>query len=291
MDETATDPHDAIIRDSGIPLESDDEYVIMIRTMHITTLQKISALIKDILGDVPISITPDRIRIDGINKSQSGCVNIVLYGSKFERFVCNEDKVLICTNAILFHKELAAVSTKDILYMYIRQNECKHEGIYEYLTFDYFNERANQHTANNLTLINTNADEELGDVDVEDEYEAVIHMPSDSLHQMLRKINNHKTDTVELCVIGHELTLHYDRPCGPGKVVCVEKQGCMTVKRAPGPGVVVRQTFSVHALYRMVHSASFCPHVDIFLSNDMPIILKYVIGAYLGEMKLSLRQK
>jgi hypothetical protein len=272
-------------------LSEDDNYVMMIRTMHITTLQKISALVKDILSDVPMSITKDRIRIDGINKSQTGCVNIVLYGANLERLICNEPKVLICANAVLFHKELAAVTNKDILYLYIRKDECRHDGVYEYLTFDYFNERTNQHTANNLALINANSDEELGDVEVENDYEAIIHMPSDSLSRMLHKIHSHKTETVELCVIGRELSLHYDRPCGPGKVVCVEKPGCMTVKREPAVGVVIRQTFSVHSLYRMVHSAIFCPHVDIYMSNDMPILLKYEIGANLGEMKLSLRQK
>jgi hypothetical protein len=272
-------------------LSDSDKYVVMIRTMHIATLQKISALVKDVLSDVPMSITGDRIRIDGINKSQTGCVNIVLYGANLEHLVCNEPKVLICANAVLFHKELAAVSTKDILYLYIRRDECRHDGIYDFLTFDYYNEKSNQHTANNLALINANSEEELGDVDVENEYEAIIHMPSDSLSRMLHKIHSHKTETVDFCVIGRELSLHYDRPCGPGKVVCVEKTGCMTVKREPALGVVIRQTFSVHSLYRMAHSAIFCPHVDIYMSNDMPILLKYEIGANLGEMKLSLRQK
>jgi hypothetical protein len=269
---------------------NEDDYVIMIQTMHINTLQKISSLIKDILSDVPITITGDRLRIDSINKAQTGCVNIVLYGASLEKFVCNEPKVNICVNSIMLHKELAAVANKDILYLYIRKDNCRH-GIYEFLTFDYFNERANQHTANNLTLINNNADEELGDIDVEDEYEAIIHMPSDSLSRMLHKIHSYKTETVELCVIGRELSLHYDRPCGSGKIVCVEKAGCMTVKREPAVGVIIKQTFSVHALYRMVHSAVFCPHVNMYMSNDMPILLKYAIGANLGEMKLSLRQK
>lgn len=259
----------------------NEEPPLMLRTIHVGILQKVFQLVKDILIDVPLSITPDAIYIGSFDKTRTGCLNITLYGSKFEHYTCNENKILLCANAKYLYTELSDITNKEILYLYINPEDNRHDGIYDRLTIEHVNEELKQRSVSKMSLINF-GDEELPNMNID--YSVVFSMPTSLLYNLLRSMDSVRAESVEIQVIGKKIIFVYDSPAGPKTKEQEEKPGYLSFTKHPSEGEVVRGQFSVKTLYRYVRSTSFCPMVEVQIENDMPIALKYIIGANLGEI-------
>jgi proliferating cell nuclear antigen len=55
----------------------------------------------------------------------------------------------------------------------------------------------------------------------------------------------------------------------------------------PDPSVIVQGEFSVKSLNNFIKCTPLCSHLEMYLGNDLPLIVKYDVAS-LGEIKLCL---
>ena len=61
----------------------------------------------------------------------------------------------------------------------------------------------------------------------------------------------------------------------------------MTFMHNPEESVVVQGEFSLKSLSNFIKCSPLCTHLEIYLGNDMPLIVKYHVAS-LGELRLCL---
>ena len=57
----------------------------------------------------------------------------------------------------------------------------------------------------------------------------------------------------------------------------------------PGAEVVIQGEFSLKSLSHFIKCTPLCSHLEMYLGNDLPLIIKYNVAS-LGEIKLGLSQ-
>jgi len=69
----------------------------------------LATAIKDILTDASIMFSKNGLRIINFDKTHTILVNVVLHASKFEKYDCEPDKIIICANTLHLFKVISTM--------------------------------------------------------------------------------------------------------------------------------------------------------------------------------------
>jgi proliferating cell nuclear antigen len=256
--------------------------VLTIKTVQIQPIRNMITAIKDVLTDATITFTKTGMKIINFDKTHTILVNVVLRAHKFEQYVCHPDKIIVCANTLHLFKVISTMSNDDTLSLYIEKGDY-HDGVVSHLGLQYDNGDIKQCYNQKLRLIEPDT-EEFVVPDVE--YSTVINLPTADFQKIIRDLNG-ISDRIEIKSVGNELIFSCEGNFASSRIQRRESDGNMEFIQKPGASVVIQGEFSLKSLSHFIKCTPLCSHLEMYLGNDLPLIVKYDVAS-LGEIKLCL---
>ena len=262
---------------------NEENCVLLIRTVQISPIRNLYGSLKDIIGDITMMFTSEGLRIINFDKTHTILVNVSLQSTKFEQYLCKPEKIVICANALHLFKVISTMSNDDTLTMYI-ENCDYHDGIVSHLGLQYDNGDIRQCYSQKLRLIEPDT-EELIIPDIE--YSTIINLPSSDFQKSIRGLSS-ISDRLEIKSVGSDLIFSCEGTFASSKIYRSEMDMFMEFTQRPhDPSIVVQGIFSLKSLSQFIKCTPLCSTVEIYLSNDLPLICSYDVAS-LGSIKLCL---
>jgi proliferating cell nuclear antigen len=261
---------------------NEESNVLTIKTVQIQPIRNMITAIKDILTDATITFTKDSLKIINFDKTHTILVNVILHSHKFEQYNCIPDKIIVCANTLHLFKVISTMSNDDILSMYIDQSDY-HDGIVSHLGLQYDNGDIKQCYSQKLRLIEPDM-EELVVPDVE--YSTIINLPTSDFQKIIRDLNG-ISDRIEIKSVGNDLIFSCEGTFASSRIFRSESDGNMEFIQKSDATVVIQGEFSLKSLSHFIKCTPLCSHLEMYLGNDLPLIVKYDVAS-LGEIKLCL---
>ena len=261
---------------------NENNNVLTIKTVQIQPIRNMITAIKDILTDATITFTKNGFKIINFDKTHTILVNIFLNAEKFEKYNCIPDKIIVCANTLHLFKVISTMSNDDTLSMYI-ENSDYHDGIVSHLGLQYDNGDIKQCYSQKLRLIEPDM-EEFNVPDVE--YSTIINLPTSDFQKIIRDLNG-ISDRIEIKSVGSDLIFSCQGNFATSRIYRSESDGYMEFIQKPDEAVVIQGEFSLRSLSHFIKCTPLCSHLEMYLGNDLPLIVKYDVAS-LGEIKLCL---
>ena len=262
---------------------NEENNVLTIQSLQIQPIRNMITALKDILTDVTITFTKEGLKIINFDsKTHTILVHIVLHAKNFEKYVCLPEKIIICANTQQLFKIISTITNEDILSIYIDKNDY-HEGIVSELGLQFDNKDIKQCYNNKLRLIEPET-EELIFPDVE--YSTIINLTSSYFQKTIRDMNG-ISDSIEIKSVGDELIFSCVGPYATCSVRRSENTDSMSFINKPDSSVIIQGEFSLKSLSNFIKCTSLCHYLEIYLGNDLPLIVEYKV-ATLGYIRLCL---
>jgi proliferating cell nuclear antigen len=256
--------------------------VLTIKTVQIQPIRNMITAVKDILTDATITFTKDGMKIINFDKTHTILLNVMLYSNRFEQYDCGPDKIIVCANTLHLFKVISTMSNDDTLSMYIDKADY-HDGIVSHLGLQYDNGDIKQCYSQKLRLIEPDM-EELVVPDVE--YSTVINLPSSDFQKIIRDLNG-ISDRIEIKSVGNDLIFSCEGNFASSRIFRSESDGNMEFIQKTDASVIIQGEFSLKSLSHFIKCTPLCSHLEMYLGNDLPLIVKYDVAS-LGEIKLCL---
>lgn len=261
---------------------NENNNVLTIKTVQIQPIRNMITAIKDILTDATITFTKNGFKIINFDKTHTILVNVFLNAEKFEKYNCIPDKIIVCANTLHLFKVISTMSNDDTLSMYI-ENTDYHDGIVSHLGLQYDNGDIKQCYSQKLRLIEPDM-EEFNVPDVE--YSTIINLPTSDFQKIIRDLNG-ISDRIEIKSVGSDLIFSCQGNFATSRIYRSESDGYMEFIQKPDESVVIQGEFSLRSLSHFIKCTPLCSHLEMYLGNDLPLIVKYDVAS-LGEIKLCL---
>ena len=266
-----------------------DNNVLTMQTIQISPIRNLSSALKDLVPDVTMIIDKDELKIINFDKNHTSLVAVQL---RFEKHVCVPEKIVICANSLHLFKLISNTSNDDLFSMYIDKDDY-HDGSVSHLGLQYDNGKIQQ--CNNYKLRLFEPEEEELEVP-EVNYSAIIHMPSAGFQKIIRDLTG-LSDRIKIESVGDDLIFSSVGPFSTARIyrreqsmedVGGDKNDAIKFKKKPDPSVVMRGEFPLKSLNNIIKCTPLSPHLEIYLENDLPLIVKYAIGSDMGNIRLCL---
>lgn len=261
---------------------NEENNVLTIKTVQIQPIRNMITAIKDILTDATITFTKDGMKIINFDKTHTILVNVSLNAHRFEQYQCKPDKIIVCANTLHLFKVISTMSNDDTLSMYIDQSDY-HDGIVSHLGLQYDNGDIKQCYSQKLRLIEPDT-EELVVPDVE--YSTVINLPTADFQKIIRDLNG-ISDRIEIKSVGSDLIFSCEGNFASSRIFRSESDGNMEFVQKPDASTVIQGEFSLKSLSHFIKCTPLCSHLEMYLGNDMPLIIRYHVAS-LGQISLCL---
>lgn len=261
---------------------NESNNVLTIKTVQIQPIRNMIAAIKDILTDATITFTKNGLKIINFDKTHTILVKVILLGDRFEHYSCEPKQIVICANTLHLSKVISTVSNNDTLSMYIEKSDY-HDGIVSHLGLQYDNSQIKQCYGQKLRLIDPDP-EELLVPDVE--FSTIINLPTADFQKIIRDLSG-ISDRIEIKSVGTELIFSCEGAFAKSQIVRSESDGNLEFVQKPDASVIIQGEFSLKSLSHFTKCTPLCTHLEMYLSNDLPLIVKYDVAS-LGEIKLCL---
>lgn len=261
---------------------NEENNVLTIKTVQIQPIRNMITAIKDILTDATITFTKDRMKIINFDKTHTILVNVVLLANRFEHYMCHPEKIIVCANTLHLFKVISTMSNDDTLSMYIDKSDY-HDGIVSHLGLQYDNGDIRQCYSQKLRLIEPDTDE-LFVPDVE--YSTIINLPTSDFQKIIRDLNG-ISDRIEIKSVGSDLIFSCEGNFASSRILRSESEGNMNFIQKSDASVVIQGEFSLKSLSHFIKCTPLCSHLEMYLGNDLPLIIKYDVAS-LGEIKMCL---
>ena len=256
--------------------------VLTIKTVQIQPIRNMITAVKDILTDATITFTKEGMKIINFDKTHTILVNVGLHANKFEYYHCEPEKIIVCANTLHLFKVITTMSNDDTLSLYIDKDDY-HDGIVSHLGLQYDNGDIKQCYSQKLRLIEPDM-EELVVPDVE--YSTVINLPTTDFQKIVRDLNG-ISDRIEIKSVGNDLVFSCDGNFASTKIFRSQSDGNMEFVQKSDASVVIQGEFSLKSLSHFIKCTPLCSHLEMYLGNDLPLIVKYDVAS-LGEIRLCL---
>jgi len=256
--------------------------VLTIKTVQIQPIRNMITAIKDILTDATITFTKEGMSIINFDKTQTILVNVQLNANKFEKFCCGPEKIIVCANTLHLFKVISTMSNDDTLTIYIDKNDYN-EGSVSYLGLQYENGNIKQCYNQRLRLIDPDT-EEL--VVPKVDYTTIITLPTSDFQKNIRDLSG-ISDRLEIKSVGSDLFFSCNGPFAQSCIMRSESNGNMEFIVKPCASTIIQGEFSLKSLTQFIKCTPLCPHLEMYLENDLPLIVKYEVAS-LGKMELCL---
>jgi len=267
-----------------------EKNVLTMQTIQISPIRNLFSALKDLVPDVTMIIGKDGLKIINFDKNHTTLVAVRL---RFEKYTCIPDKIVVCANSLHLFKLISNTSNDDLFSMYI-DKEDYHEGSVSHLGLQYDNGKIQQ--CNNYKLRLFEPEEEELEVP-EVNYSAIIHMPSAGFQKIIRDLTG-LSDRIKIESVGDDLIFSCVGPFARSRIFRTEqktdsveledKLDAIKFRKKPDPSVVMCGEFPLKSLNNFIKCTPLSQNLEIYLENNLPLIVKYDIGSNMGDIRLCL---
>jgi proliferating cell nuclear antigen len=261
---------------------STENNVLTIKTIQIAPFRTLMTALKDILLETNISFQPDGIKIINMDKSHTILVHLHLAASNFQFYECKKEKIIIGVNMFHLFKLINSIDNDDTLTMYI-ENSDYFDGVVSHLALKFENGDIKQCKTQKLRLIEPEQDElEVPKV----KFSSIINLPSVDFQKIIRDLSC-ISDKLEIKSVGNELIFKCQGQFASAEIHRAESDGSMEFTMKPDSSKVIQGEFSLKNLGYFIKCTNLCSQIEIYLENDLPLVVKYDIAS-LGSIRLAL---
>ena len=255
----------------------NDELLFELKTVQATALKSLIELLKDVLSDVNVTVTPGvGLKLLAMDSSKVSMIHCELDAVNFESFYCKEPIVLGLNMTSLF-KLIKSVTSNDVLCMHVRSADRHELGI----RIDS-NDRKST-TRYSLKLL-----------DIDEDVITVPRLKMDSTISLnsadFRGLMGDMSAIGNSCKFrleGTNLTLS----CA-GDFARQETTLQMSSDEVDGQSedLVIENTYAIRYLNLFSKSSSLCTQVSLCLRQSFPLLISYSV-ANLGRLRFLLAPK
>jgi proliferating cell nuclear antigen len=265
----------------------EENNVLTIKTVQISPFRKLITALKDILIETNMTFQPDGIRIINMDKSHTILVHMHLEASKFQEYECKKDKIIIGMNMVYFFKLINTMENDDTLTMYI-ENSNYEDGVVKFLGLKFENSKQCKTTSFKLM---EPEQEELVVPDIK--FSSIINFPSDDFQKIIRD-SSCLSSNIEISSIGNQLIIKCQGQFAVQEIVRTEatidvndddNDNGMHFISEKNSTKIVQGLFSLKNLGYFTKCTNLCPQIELYLENDLPLVVKYDVPD-LGYIKL-----
>jgi proliferating cell nuclear antigen len=118
------------------------------------------------------------------------------------------------------------------------------------------------------------------------EYSTVINLPTSDFQKIIRDLNG-ISDRIEIKSVGTDLIFSCEGSFASSRIFRSESDGNMNFLQKSDPSVIIQGEFSLKSLSHFIKCTPLCSHLEMYLGNDLPLIIKYDVAS-LGEIRMCL---
>ena len=248
-----------------------------IRTVQSGAFRTLIEGLKEILVEANIEFDKNGIRIIDVDETHVVLTYLKLEAKNFEYFYC-PNQYILGVNMIYLFKLIKTLSNTDSLTLFLPASNPNRLGIKA--------ENAEKNTVNtwHMKLFDANVNR----VEVPNtQFTTIINMPSADFQKICRDFNQ-LAEKLEITSSGTDLVFRCIGDFVDGETVILSgNQGSVKVQNAAASAEIVQGIYELKYLTMFTKCTNLCPSIELYLKNDYPLILRYMV-ANLGEIRLML---
>lgn len=257
------------------------ELILEVKTIQVNAFKTLIESLKDILQDVNIEFTEERIKILSMDSTQTILVHLKLDATNFEYYYC-KNKTIVGVNMPNLFKIIKTLSINDTLTLFMEESDPNTLGI------AIINGDKNKKTTVRFKLI---------DLDVVDiklpatKFESILTMPSDEFNKICRDMSP-LTDVIEIKSVGNQLILGGTGDFANQETILGE-QDCdngLVFKLKNNENMIIQGYYNLKHLQLFAKCTSLCNSIELYMKNNYPLVIKFGVGS-LGNLTLALAPK
>jgi proliferating cell nuclear antigen len=248
-----------------------------IRTVQSGAFRTLIEGLKEILVEANIEFDKNGIRIIDVDETHVVLTYLKLEAKNFEYFYC-PNQYILGVNMIYLFKLIKTLSNTDSLTLFLPASNPNRLGIKA--------ENAEKNTVNtwHMKLFDANVNR----IEVPNtQFTTIINMPSADFQKICRDFNQ-LAEKLEITSSGSDLVFRCIGDFVDGETVILSgTQGNVKVQSASTSTEIVQGIYELKYLTMFTKCTNLCPSIELYLKNDYPLILRYMV-ANLGEIRLML---
>ena len=249
-----------------------------IRTVQSGAFRTLIEGLKEILAEANLEFDSTGIKIIDVDETHTVLTYLRLNADRFEYFYCPA-KFILGVNMMYLFKLIKTLSNNDSLTLFLPASNPNKLGIRA--------ENAEKQSTNTwmMKLFDTNIDSiELPNI----QFTSIITMPSTDFQKICRDFNA-LAERLEITSSNSDLIFRCIGDFVDGETVILsENQAGVKVQKSAGASSeIVQGIFELKYLVMFTKCTNLCPTIEIYLKNDFPLVLRYMV-ANLGEVRLVL---
>jgi proliferating cell nuclear antigen len=248
-----------------------------IRTVQSGAFRTLIEALKEILTEANLEFDSTGIKIIDVDETHTVLTYLRLHADRFEGFYCPA-KFVLGINMIYLFKLIKTLSNNDSLTLFLPASNPNKLGIRA--------ENAEKGTTNTwmMKLFDTNVE----DIDLPNTtFTSIIHMPSTDFQKICRDFNA-LAEILEITSSNSDLIFRCVGDFVDGETIIMSNnQGSIEVKRNENSNEIVQGMFELKYLVLFTKCTNLCASTEIYIRNDYPLVLRYMV-ANLGEIRLLL---
>jgi len=246
-----------------------------IRTVQSAAFRTLIEALKEILTEANLEFDSTGMKVIDVDETHTVLTFLRLHADRFEYFYCPA-KYVLGINMIYLFKLIKTLSNNDSLSLFLPANNPNKLGIRA--------ENAEKGTTNTwmMKLFDTNVENiEFPNIS----FTSIIHMPSTDFQKICRDFNA-LAEKLEITSSNSDLIFRCVGDFVDGETVMMSnQQSGIEVERKTNE--IVQGMFELKYLVLFTKCTNLCTSIQIFLKNDYPLVLRYMV-ANLGEVRLVL---
>jgi proliferating cell nuclear antigen len=248
-----------------------------IRTVQSGAFRTLIEGLKEILVEANIEFDKNGIRIIDVDETHVVLTYLKLEAKNFEYFYC-PNQYILGVNMIYLFKLIKTLSNTDSLTLFLPASNPNRLGIKA--------ENAEKNTVNtwHMKLFDANVNR----IEVPNtQFTTIINMPSADFQKICRDFNQ-LAEKLEITSSGTDLVFRCIGDFVDGETVILSgTQGSVKVQNSTTTTEIVQGIYELKYLTMFTKCTNLCPSIELYLKNDYPLILRYMV-ANLGEIRLML---
>lgn len=249
-----------------------------IRTVQSGAFRTLIEGLKEILAEANLEFEASGIRIIDVDETHTVLTYLRLNADKFEYFYCPA-KFILGVNMMYLFKLIKTLSNNDSLTLFLPASNPNKLGIRA--------ENAEKQTTNTwmMKLFDTNLENiEMPNI----QFTSIITMPSTDFQKICRDFNA-LAEKLEITSSNADLIFRCigDFVDGETMILSENQSGVKVQKNSGSATEIVQGIFELKYLVMFTKCTNLCPTIEIYLRNDYPLVLRYMV-ANLGEVRLLL---
>ena len=227
--------------------------------------------------DVPSDKKIGGLRIMAVNKNNTILIHVKLDADKFDYYKCTRKKLVLGINLTNLQKYVKCMSNFDTITLAVDEDDVNK------LIILLENAEKKEEKTFRLNLMDLEEEE----IDVEPtQFPYSINLPSQDFHKYCKDMSM-ITDKMEIVCTTKQVFLKGKGEQGTYDVKLGESIGGLSIDVNTELGEIVQGLFEVKHLVVFTKCTSLCNLVTLYIKNDYPLVIRYVVAA-LGDIKLCL---